>query len=309
MITSDSFRNELVTLSIDTDLPTHAVRLFNYFMGTYTYEWQEYDLEVISKKMEISKTTLYRALKGLVKKGYVEKTQTAKNLTRIKIQSLNFKSEIENFKSEIETAPIRNIKRERVYIFVLFNIIFWILNKNIFSSLSDIPYRENKISDLKSSNFRSEIFTEQIYSLAEEFYQQLQEIGIRVNDKLKAQLDYVGAEKVTEIYDRIIWDAAIRKPSTIFLKELGKAVNEKRKVESENRRQASNYRTWAGSRELSLQQIYQEYKSYKNLSKEQIIKLWRDKSTFFGYTEHEIDLFKKEVIEKEIEEGENSMEE
>ena len=143
----------------------------------------------------------------------------------------------------------------------------------------------------------------------EEFYEQLRNIGIKVNDKLKAQLDYIGAEEVTEIYDRIMWDEAIRKPSTIFLKEVGKVVKERRKEEAENRIHASSYKTWAGSREFSLRQIYDQCQSFKNWSKEGIIREWWRRSSYFGYTESEMSLFEKEVIEKELEEGKDFLEE
>jgi hypothetical protein len=292
-------------ITLMNELSNQGFKVYMYLLDTYTHEWQEYSLKNIAIQLNISKPTVHRALNDLAQKQYIE-TNKDKSLIAVRIQTPCFTDETPCFTDETPTVHIRNIKRERVYIFILLNIIFLILNKNNFLSLSDIPYRGQNLASSVSSvkqPVSSVKQPEQIYSLNEEFYEQLRNIGIRVNDRLKAQLDYVGAEEVTEIYDRIIWDETIRKPSTIFLKEVGKAVKEKRKAEAENRTQTSNYRTWAGSRELSIREIYDSYKNSKNTRKEKLIEFWRKKSSFYGYTEAEMDLFQEQVIEEDFEES------
>ena len=331
--------SEITNLTKELTYP--GFKVYVHLLSTYTHEWQKYNLRDIAVQLDISKTTVHRGLSDLVEKQYI-KTKVSEKLTAISIQAHRSRSETiqEQHCSESETMefPIRNIKRERVYYFIFINIIFLFLDKDNILSLSDIPYKgQNIVPDLKQfedivpdlkQSYKIQGETEentnqlklykqkryivneiqQIYSLNEEFYEKLQDIGIRVNDKLKAQLDYVGAEEVTEIYDRIMWDEAIRKPSTIFLKEVGKVAREKRKAEVENGKHASNYLTWAGSREFSLTQIYDQCKSFKNWSKEGIIGEWKKRSSYFGYTEPEMNLFQREVIEKELGEEKSDLE-
>ena len=305
---------EMVTLMRELSGP--GFKVYMYFMSTYTHEWQEYDVKVINEETDISRSAIYRALNDLIKKGYIKKNETPQRLIRIRVERSSPKSGTGNPKSGTGIQHIKNIKRERDYLFILINIIFLILNRNISLSLSDIPYRENPIPKVGLANPKSGTGIEQINlfsSFSEEFYQQIEEMEINLNAELKRRLEYLGIDFVSDLYYRTIWDRRVRKPGTIFLREVLKAYRKKRddekEVEEKRVEETGKYFSVAGSRELSMRQIYDEYKSTKNFSKEKIIESWRRKSIYYGYTESEMNLFKREVIDKEVEEGEERMDE
>ena len=293
-----TFTNEEMLALID-ELTAQELRIYLYLLSTNTQEWAEISVRKISKALKAARKTIQKALVGLMEKNYI-KIKENEEFTEIKILGGGWQPKWPpgQPKWPPHEEHIRNIKRERVYYIFLFNIIFLFLQKNNFLSLSDIPYREQK-GGSESGHPGSESGHPQIYSLGEEFYQQIRELGIKVNDELKQRLELLGWEKVSDLYYQVTWDNSIRKPGTIFLREITKAYEEKRKEEAENRKEASNYKTWAGSRELSLKEIYL---SYKNMKKEKLVKCWRDKSSFFGYTEEEMSIFEEEVINKEIKE-------
>ncbi len=303
--------DEMLTL-LD-ELTAQELRVYMYLASTYTEEWTEHSIRKLAKVLKAGKTTIQRTLKSLKEKKYIE-TKEAESFTAVRLKrgctqngtqeqvictQNGTQEQVICTQNGTPNVPIRNIKRERVYIIFLLNIIFLFLNKNNFSSLSDIPYRVQKGVPEMGHPVPEMGHPEQKYSFSEQFYQQIEELGIRVNAELKRRLDLLGAEKVTDLYYQVTWDNSIRKPGTIFLKEIMKAYEKKKKEKDERQKEASNYRTWAGSRELSMRDIYL---SYKNLSKEKLIKSWRNKSKFFGYTEEEMDLFEEQVINEEIKE-------
>ncbi len=297
----------MITLSNDEmltlldELTAQELRVYMYLVSTNTHEWTEHSIRKLAKALKAGRRTIQKNLESLKSKQYIE-TKQAETFTAVRIETRW--SQMEPPWSQTEPpsfTSIRNIKRERVYYFILLKIIFLFSNKNYFLSLSDIPYMEQKGGVKWSHPGVKRSHPPEKYSLTGEFYEQVRDMGIRMNDKLKAQLDYVGAEEVTGIYERIIWDEAIRKPSTIFLKELAKAVKEKQKAETENRRQASNYQTWEGSRELSLKEIYDSYRRNRNMKQEKVIKFWKEKSKYFGYTETEIAEFLENQDSGELE--------
>ena len=258
-LTKDEIR-ELISLS------RHGMRLYLHLRSDYQGAKTNYDVSEICKALEFSKRTLYRCIKELYP--YLE-CNTVKNTITITFYRFCDKSVTVSDRIGTRERDLNSISADGSD--ELQNVS--ITSCNSIHTLSCA--KSVTASDKSVTGNRNE------YELDENFYSALEDLGIRVDDELKGLLKFVGAYEVTAIYNRIMWDSTIRKPATIFLKELDKACKAKR--DQIDDRPIPEVFSVSETRSESLEWIFNSYPHS-----------FEEAATYYGYTLPEIEKFLSE---------------